>query len=217
MTQKKGYFDNLNVSNDGKRAAFWGKSIIGGAGNESYSIDIDDPEGSFKSYGKGCRSNISPDGRFILKNGFENFHKEFFIIEYGTDKVLRKFEGSAVNYHKWPNARDGQNYVLFMTFGSSLLMSDVTNGDTWMIRKSRKRSDVVNGFDYVSQPLSEVLGGAKIPKKSASGGGAPKLAKNKGKTDGDALDSETIKGRVTVVLSEASTLTDPENRIIKTP
>lgn len=89
-------------------------------------------------------------------------------------------------------------------------MSDVTNGDTWMIRKSRKRSDVVNGFDYVSQPLSEVLGGAKIPKKSASGGGAPKLAKNKGKTDGDALDSETIKGRVTVVLSEASTLTDPE-------
>ena len=107
-----------------------------------------------------------PDGKFVLKNSFENFHKEFYVYEFGTDKIIRTVKQNRVNYHKWPNAKDGQNYVLFQTF-RSLSMCDVTTGDKWIIRDVKERSDVIHGFDYVSQPLAQVLAGSRSSKPAA--------------------------------------------------
>ena len=78
-------------------------------------------------------------------------------FEFGNKEAIRTFEAGGVNYHKWPNARDGQNYVLYMTTGSSTWMADVTTGETWNILKPRGRSNIVNGFDYVKDPLKKVL------------------------------------------------------------
>ncbi|GEM_PF-5503365 len=210
LMKLKGGFDNLNVSNDGTRAAWWGASIIGGSGNETYSIELADPEGTLKSYGKGCRGNISPDGKYILKNGFENFHKEFFVFEYGTDHVVQKIVGGGVNYHKWPNARDGQNYVLYNVLGSRLMMSDVTTGDVWTILASQKRANVVNGFDYVKDPLSVVLSGSAHHGKQRTPAGPAVAAAPENQANLSSGNSAAVTRRISVVLSEVGTLTDPD-------
>ena len=95
------------------------------------------------------------------KNDFENFHEEFHVYEFGTSNIVQKFNGHAVNYQKWPNSRDGQNYILVMSFGAKLLMADVTTGEMWTVLDVKKRSNAINGFDYVKDPLDKVLSGSK--------------------------------------------------------
>ena len=44
------------------------------------------------------------------------------------------------------------------------MMADVNTGTMWTILKSKKKSEIVNGFDHVKQPLAQVLSSGKAGK-----------------------------------------------------
>ena len=49
--------------------------------------------------------------------------------------------------------------MLYMTGGANLWLSDITTGEKWNILPSKRRGNIVNGFDYIAEPLAEVLSG----------------------------------------------------------
>ena len=93
-------------------------------------------------------------------------------------------------------------------------VSDVTTGTVWEVHAWKKNSEKVSGYDFVAQSLAEVLSGtssknkllATRPVESA----AAKTKQEPKQKSADQETSSTITGRVSVILSEAATITDPE-------